>query len=117
MGVAWVVNLENYTNTSACQLILRRNMKKIILLITICFLITGITYAQSAKRGRCLLELNGKKYISGACRIEMDKDGSFRIYDLKKRGYFAYVNMSENGALGHWNGIERGSHAHDDLGE
>ena len=92
-------------------------MKKIILLTTIFLLFTAITYAQSSKSGRCLLEVNGKKYISGACKIEMDKDGSFRIYDLRKRGYFAYVTMSETVALGYWNGIEKGSHAHDDLGE
>lgn len=92
-------------------------MKKIILLTTILLLITAITNAQSAKRGKCLLEVSGKKYITGACKIEMDKDGSFRIYDLKKRGYFAYVNIFENETLGYWNGIEKGSHAHDGLGE
>ena len=92
-------------------------MKKGILLITICLLLVVVANAQSAKRGRCLLEVNGKKYISGACKIEMDSDGSFRIYDFKKRGYFAYVTMSENEALGYWNGIGKGSHAHDDLGE
>ncbi|MFV0389960.1 MAG: hypothetical protein ACK5NT_14545 [Pyrinomonadaceae bacterium] len=92
-------------------------MKKIILLITICFLMSVISNAQTAKRGRCLLEVNGKKYISGACKIEMDKDGSFRIYDLKKRGFFAYVNMADVGAVGYWNGPNRDSHAHENLGE
>lgn len=92
-------------------------MKKIILLLSICLLFTAIANAQSGKRGRCLLEVNGKKYINGACRIVMQNDGSFEIYDLRKRGYFSSVIMSENGAAGYWNGIEKGSHAHDNLGE
>lgn len=92
-------------------------MKKVFLMIIICLAITVVANAQSSKRGRCLLEVNGKKYISGACKIEMDEDGSFRVYDLKKRGYFAYVTITDNGATGSWNGVQRGSHAHDDLGE
>jgi len=94
------------------------NKLLIALVVLVSFGAVGSVFGQSRNiRGRCLLEVNGTKYISGRCKIEMDKDGSFRIYDLKKVGYFAYVNMLHVGAVGYWNGIEKGSHAHDDLGE
>jgi hypothetical protein len=95
------------------------SMRKLIVLLMILFVASvGLTIGQSRTiRGRCLLEVNGKKYITGACKIEMDKDGSFRVYDLKKRGYFAYVTMAHVGANGYWNGTEKGSHAHDPLGD
>lgn len=92
--------------------------KSLVLLAVILVTLVGSAFGQSRSfRGRCLLEVNGKKYISGACRIEMDKDGSFRVFDLKKVGYFAYVTMAEVGANGYWNGAEKGSKAHDPLGD
>lgn len=68
------------------------------------------------KPGRCLLVVKGKTYISGSCKIEMDTDGSFRIYEKRTPGYFAYVNMSDDGAEGFWNGSRSSTHAHDPLG-
>lgn len=70
----------------------------------------------NSKPGRCLLEIDGKKYISGACRIEMQNGGSFQIYDLKKHGYFAYVDVSGSTAEGYWNEDPRATHAHSPLG-
>lgn len=68
------------------------------------------------KPGRCLLVVDGKSYITGACRIEIDNGGSFQIYDLKKQGYFAYVNVSGNTAEGYWNEARGANHAHSPLG-
>ncbi|MGH9818644.1 MAG: hypothetical protein ACRD43_00640 [Pyrinomonadaceae bacterium] len=68
------------------------------------------------KPGRCLLEIDGRKYISGPCRIEMDKDGSFRIYENRQKGYFAYVTIVPGGAEGYWNETRQSTHAHSSLG-
>lgn len=68
------------------------------------------------KPGRCLLEVDGRRYISGACRIDMEKGGSFQIYDLKKRGYFAYVDVNGSTAEGYWNEEPGANHAHSPLG-
>lgn len=44
------------------------------------------------------------------------EDGSFQL-TAPQGDYFVYVNMVEPGtAKGYWNGWERASHAHDDLG-
>ena len=68
------------------------------------------------KPGRCRLVVDGKTYITGACRIEIENGGSFQIYDLKKFGYFAYVNVSGNTAEGYWNEERGANHAHSPLG-
>ncbi|HQZ82522.1 MAG TPA: hypothetical protein PLR83_04830 [Pyrinomonadaceae bacterium] len=73
-----------------------------------------------AKPGRCLLVIDGKKYISGKCDIDMYSDGtgSFQITELRKKGaYFAQVLVSPGTALGYWNGARDATHAHDPLGE
>ena len=70
----------------------------------------------AVKPGRCLLVVDGTKYINGRCDIEMDKGGSFQIYEKGKRGYFAYVNLTDDGAEGWWNEERTANHAHSSLG-
>lgn len=70
----------------------------------------------AVKPGRCLLVVDGTKYINGRCEIEMDKGGSFQIYEKGKRGYFAYVNLTDDGAEGWWNEERTATHAHSSLG-
>jgi len=86
---------------------------------TACLIVLTAAIVWAAKPGRCLLEVDGTKYINGRCTVELQKGGSFQIYDLKKRGYFAYVTLTDavGVANGYWNGTDRGSHAHDPLGE
>ena len=79
-------------------------------------LVSKIGEPSTSKPGRCLLEVDGKKYISGSCRVDLAKGGSFQVYDLKKRGYFAYVNVSGNSAEGYWNEDPRATHAQSPLG-
>lgn len=70
--------------------------------------------------GRCLLEVNGKKYIDGQCPINMESDGSFSIGAAESvpPGYFAMVLIVSKGvAEGYWNEDEGANHAHSPLGE
>ncbi len=78
--------------------------------------VAGSNALEISKPGRCLLQVDGKKYISGACRIDIQKGGSFQIYDLKKHGYFAYVDVDGNTAEGYWNEDPMATHAQSPLG-
>ncbi|MEP6947258.1 MAG: hypothetical protein ABJA02_15165 [Acidobacteriota bacterium] len=102
-------------------------MRSIILVALAFMLACGVAFASKplvlkigelsmSKPGRCLLEVDGKKYISGGCRIELEKGGSFQIYDLKKHGYFAYVDVNGNTAEGYWNEDPMATHAQSPLG-
>lgn len=66
--------------------------------------------------GRCLIEIGGKKYADGKCRIEVELSG-YRYFAGK---YFVYVSFNANDRsqsdFAAWNGINGGSHAHDSLG-
>ena len=79
-------------------------------------LVSAIAHAST---GRCVLQVDGKKYLNGPCEITMnDKQGSFAIGVGKthRSKYFAYVNMEDDGAHGYWNETPDASHAHSDLG-
>ena len=102
-------------------------MKSIILVALIFVLACSVAFASKPLRskvgepsmwkpGRCLLEVDGKKYISGSCRVDLAKGGSFHVYDLKKHGYFAYVNVNGNSAEGYWNEDPMATHAQSPLG-
>jgi hypothetical protein len=71
-------------------------------------------------RGRCLIEVGGRKYLSGPCNIDSAADGSFSIRTGnggRASRYFAYVNLNGDGtAEGSWNGVQAESHAHESLG-
>lgn len=67
--------------------------------------------------GRCLLEVDGRKYINGRCAINLDmrngvQTGDFSIGTDGKSKYFAYVNDAGRSAT--WN--DGASHAHISLG-
>lgn len=70
--------------------------------------------------GRCLLEVDGIKYLSGPCNIELEPGGDFTIgtgNELTASAFFAYVSVERPGvAQGNWNGSSGGSRAHDSLG-
>src|SRR5690348_6769326 len=73
-------------------------------------------------RGRCLIEVGGRKYLDGTCPID-EADGTLTVGvaagRFKPTKFYAYVSINEDGktARGSWNGIGAASHAHDDLGE
>ncbi|WP_050526520.1 hypothetical protein [Pseudorhodobacter aquimaris] len=70
-----------------------------------------------ARPAKCLMEVNGKAYIDGACDFEaLDKTGSFKI-SAPDFLYFAYVNVDVPGiAKGYWNEEKGANHAHTPLG-
>jgi hypothetical protein len=70
--------------------------------------------AQTASR--CLLEVDGHRYIDGRCRFTPQGEGSFQIRGLGRVGYFATVLVDGRQADGFWNGREQGNHAHARLG-
>ena len=73
-------------------------------------------------RGRCLIEVGGRKYLDGTCPTQ-ESDGMLTVGvgvgRLKPTKFYAYVNINDDGntARGTWNGIGAASHAHDELGE
>ncbi len=87
------------------------------------------------KWGRCLLEVDGKTYISGPCAYYRSVTGDFEIHgpnqiwsgiDYPKpeifshersTDYFAQVSLDGGKtAYGVWNRDKRATHAHTDLG-
>jgi hypothetical protein len=69
--------------------------------------------------GRCLLQVEGRKYLEGNCQIEQKSD-SLKIMPARGRplDYFATILIDPTtGALGYWNGERGANHAHYDLGE
>lgn len=76
-------------------------------------------YEENIFFGKCLLEVNGKKYIDGQCPISMGSDGSFSIGAAESvpLRFFAMVFIIDKGlAEGHWNEEEGANHAHTPLG-
>ncbi len=68
-------------------------------------------------KGKCLLEVNEKKYLNGSCVIDMDQEGSFLIKSASKNPtYFAIVNVEKSNGVGYWNGEPNSTHAHSPLG-
>lgn len=65
----------------------------------------------------CLLEVDGKKVIDGACKWgPYSGDGASLV--MEANGYFAIVyRESERKAYGYWNGGQNAGHAHTNLGE
>jgi hypothetical protein len=73
-------------------------------------------------RGRCLIEVGGRKYLDGTCPIH-EAYGTLTVGAgvgrFKPTKFYAYVSINDDGntARGTWNGISAASHAHDELGE
>ncbi|CEJ14863.1 hypothetical protein BN1110_05198 [bacterium YEK0313] len=68
--------------------------------------------------GRCLLEINGRTYLEGACQIEQGSDTLRALPpDGRLPGYFGYLVFDDaTQAEGYWNGEPRASRAHNRLG-
>lgn len=80
----------------------------------------GPRLPEDFKWGRCLLQVDGRKYIAGRCAYHLDEDGSFEIADpgqfWRHDGHFAFVFPAGRSADGSWNEESIASHAQDRLG-
>ena len=69
---------------------------------------------------KCLLEVEGRKYISGLCDVSIiDSAGSFILTEKSRAPYFAYVLIDSDDkttADGSWNRVRGADHAHAPLG-
>jgi len=77
------------------------------------------TQASQSLHGKCLLEIEGKRYLNGSCDITIEDDGSFSIGTSENEPltYFAMVSVTgENVGEGFWNEEKGASHAHGSLG-
>jgi hypothetical protein len=93
-------------------------------LLTFLLLFTsGSAAADSSFIGRCLLEIDGRKFLNGRCPIYMGAQGYFMIGSdgrTFKRGYFASLNPdpdNKNQADAYWNSEPEATHAHSSLGK
>lgn len=68
------------------------------------------------KDARCELTISGRTWIEGPCEFTDigGGDGSFIVTGTN--GYFAYANKDGDRMRGSWNGAQKESRAHDDLG-
>jgi hypothetical protein len=84
--------------------------------------------------GRCLLEVDGRAYISGRCAYLIEAGGSFEIHGPRQiysgidyprpeiyagersNDYFALVEIEGRSGHGHWNEDPRATHGYGDLG-
>ena len=67
-------------------------------------------------RKNCLLEVNGKKAINGACYWKQDETNKGSFY-MERNRYFAYINVNGSNASGAWNETPGSTHAHSNLGD
>jgi hypothetical protein len=72
--------------------------------------------ANNSRQGRCHLVVDGAEMFKGPCRIGLDPDGSFTIYENREPGYFAMVMREGTMAEGYWNGDRSSTHAQAELG-
>lgn len=88
-------------------------MKVFLMAAAVSALSLGVAEAKPAS---CSLVIAEREAFSGTCDFDGDADGSFRL-TYAGDFYFVYVSVTEPGsAKGYWNGWEKASHAHDDLG-
>ena len=83
-----------------------------------CYLITVVGASQSFY-GKCLLEVNKKKYLNGPCAITMENDGGFSIgaSETQPVTYFAIISVTgKDVGEGFWNEEKGANHAHTPLG-
>ncbi|WHA41642.1 hypothetical protein [Agrobacterium larrymoorei] len=67
-------------------------------------------------RKNCLLQVNGKNAIDGACHWSESGLDKNSIY-MQANGYFAYIEINQSTADGWWNETPGGTHAHSKLGK
>lgn len=98
---------------------------KILVIAALAVVAAAPAFAEE-KTAKCLLQVDGVKYLDGRCEFSADADGSFSIGSLKKADtrigpipeYYAMVNIDAPGvASGAWNGEPYASHAHNNFGE
>lgn len=98
---------------------------KILAIAALTVLAVGPSFA-GEKTAKCLLQVNGIKYIDGKCEFSSGSNGSFNIGSMKKgpsrwgpiSEYYAMINIDAPGvASGSWNGEPFASHAHNNFGE
>ena len=90
-----------------------------VMLVNGCLVET--VYGSPAFYGRCLLEVNKKKYINGPCTIKMDNvygNGGFTM-ETKPLAYFANITVTGEGVVGeaHWNKYKGAMFANLSLGD
>jgi hypothetical protein len=66
--------------------------------------------------GDCLLEVRGKRYLSGPCEIEATRD-SVLVRSSGRRTHFAVVAFERDKVVGFWNGEQALGAAHLSLGD
>jgi hypothetical protein len=101
------------------MLILDIVRKTLIATIMVCGFLQTTAEASPSWVGKCLLEVNKKKYLDGPCSITMEKDGGFSIgaSEYQPLTYFAIVSVTgKNIGEGAWNEEEGATHAHTPLG-
>lgn len=91
--------------------------KGIIALAALLSLICESQNAEAAQ-GECLLQVDGTRYIHGRCRYTLFPDGGFDVGGGRRGTPYAIVNVDpdDGSATASWNGPERASHAHWNLG-
>ena len=80
----------------------------------------GSALASQSFIGKCLLQINDKKYIDGRCPIIVENDGGFSIgaSESEPVSYFAIVTVTgKDIGDGYWNEEQGASHAHTPLGK
>ena|SRR5262245_58825068 len=90
----------------------------VIAVFTSGYLVATVDAAR-VSRGKCLLEINNKKYINGSCPITLEDNGDFMIgaSENEPLTYFAIISMTgKNTAEGFWNEDKGANHAHTPLG-
>lgn len=95
------------------------SIKTIIAFVLLNGLFMSTTQASQYFIGKCLLEVNNKTYLKGACAITLENDGGFSIgaSETKSPTYFAIVSVTgKNVGEGYWNEEMGANHAHTALG-
>jgi hypothetical protein len=95
-------------------------MKRLLAVIFASAAIAPLSAQEKNLAARCLLEVEGSKYISGSCNVSIiDSAGSFILTERSRTPYFAYVIIDPDDkttADGSWNRVRGSNHAHAPLG-
>lgn len=86
-----------------------------VFLMAVAALGLGVVSAE-AKPAGCSLVIAKREVFSGTCDFDSHGDGTGSFMLTSPTGHFVSVNIYDGEALGYWNGYEKASHAHDDLG-
>ena len=70
--------------------------------------LTASAALAAERKGLCTFVVNGKSQIGEKCRVEVDADGSFRVWDDV---HTVYVDVTGDAAEASWNGIPKSQKA------